>query len=268
MAATATNRDATDFYLAHDSNFSAGSMVTLDSTKSWTGWDSDYDEQTMTFGLKGTAVSEYGQLKTSLDAKVTNPYYNYDNPYYYDGTNSGIDESGSPDSLLGFSTAGFTDVLQYSGTGLQSGYKAKYVFFVHGSSTGSNLSASLNVTIGNNPVAFLDLDLTPGTVAQYWSTPSYTIDTSLTQTAKVSFTTRFESELWNESEGSTLAGMADFSSTITLTAIEVYDLNGNLVSNVGVVGSSGHVYAVPEPASFAALGVGLAALLRRRRKAS
>lgn len=51
----------------------------------------------------------------------------------------------------------------------------------------------------------------------------------------------------------------------------LYDAGGNLVSDYGLSSSSGYdfrngVQAVPEPASMAALGLGAAALLRRRRR--
>jgi hypothetical protein len=103
-------------------------------------------------------------------------------------------------------------------------------------------------------------------VSQYYSTAAYAIDTSLQQTADISLTTQFDIELDSDMDGMDFAGETDFSSTVTLTAIQVYDLNVNLVSTFSVAGASGTVYPVPEPASLAALGLGAVGLLRRRKK--
>ena len=63
------------------------------------------------------------------------------------------------------------------------------------------------------------------------------------------------------------SGTTDFSSTAVLSQVRIYDPSGQPVQGVTVTGASGHVYPspVPEPATFATLGVGLAAIMRRSR---
>lgn len=62
----------------------------------------------------------------------------------------------------------------------------------------------------------------------------------------------------------TAAVIAD--NTASLQGIPaIYDTNGNPVTGASVTSASGTNYAVPEPASMAVLGLGLAAFKRRRR---
>ena len=61
-------------------------------------------------------------------------------------------------------------------------------------------------------------------------------------------------------------GLADFSNTARLSAVHVLDASGNPVTNFTLTSASGHQYLqpVPEPATLAALGLGIAAIMRRR----
>ena len=61
--------------------------------------------------------------------------------------------------------------------------------------------------------------------------------------------------------------LADASHTLTVRGIEVFDTSGKPLTSVTVTSSSGFLYRpvpVPEPASLAALVVGIGVLLRRR----
>lgn len=268
----ATNLDLTESYAGFDSGFSStGAFVSSSATKSWSGQDSSGVQQEMTFNGFSSSQADYGRLRTKANATVGNTYYNPGNAPYYDGNaDVTVDEEGSPDSFLVAGSAGFTDLLSF-GQGAAAGYKAQYVFFIEGMASGDGISAILNAKIGNNATEEFLPDLSGGRVAQTVATQKYTIDSLRQQTAEVSFTTRFDASTFDYADGSTITGAADFSSTITLTAIYLYDANDNLVSNYPVTGASGTTYPgsqpVPEPATLAILGVGAVAMLRRRRKA-
>lgn len=244
---------------------STGASQTLSGSKSWTGLDSSYGTRTMTLQASASASAEYGRLRSGVSASLSNTYYNSDNAPYWNGTTT--DDEGSADTFLVAGRVGFSDPLSFGG-GAQASYKARYVFFVEGTASGEGVSANLRVTIGNNPFEYLDVDLSGGRVAQYWSTDAYTIGSSLNQMANVEFTTRFDATTYDYAlaDGSTVAGTANFTSTITLARIDVLDANGNLVQGIPIQGASNTIYATPEPGTMGALGLGTLLVLHRARR--
>lgn len=73
--------------------------------------------------------------------------------------------------------------------------------------------------------------------------------------------------------GSTYSGraLANFGNTAVLTSMQAYDMNGNLIPNITISAASGTMYPlaaepVPEPGTLSLMGLGIAALLYRRRQ--
>ena len=270
-AVSAGNLDLQPGYFGYASDFSGtGGLVSAGATKSFTGRDSSEATQTMTIVGSASAQADFGRIRNRASATLTNTYYNPTNLAYFDNSRTPKDDdAGSPDAHYVVASTNFTDPLVYGGTAA-AGYRAQYRFFVTGTSSGSNVGGFLNVGIASNANESFTADLTGGLTAQYFTTQKYAIDGNLRQTASVSFTTAFSADMRELPEGSDVSGAADFASTVTLDAIFLYDLNDNLVSGYTVTGASGTVYPtaapVPEPATMAVLGLGAAALLRRRRK--
>lgn len=266
----AGNTDLQPDYFGFASDFSAtGGLVSTSGAKSFTGMDSSGIEQTMTLAGAATAQSDYGRLRARANASLTNSYYNPDNtPYFDTNRDPSVDDDGSPNSLYVAGFATFTDELIYGGTAA-AGYRASYRFFVTGSSSGGGVDAFVNVRIGSNANESFSADLSSGMTAQYFTTGKYAIDGNRRQTATASLTAQYRANTFELADGTDLTGAVDFSSTATLDAIYLYDGNDNLVAGYTVAGASGTTYPgspVPEPATIAALGLGAAAILRRRRR--
>lgn len=267
VANSAGNQAFTNGTLALDSNASSvGSFVSATTSRSFTGMDRNGDEQTMQFSGATSASVEFGRIHTAASGSLVNSYFNEENPFFWDGTT--VNEEGSPDNFRNVGLGSFTDVLTYGG-GARAGHDAQYVFFVEGNVTGDGINAFLGATIANTPRQFFDINPPVGRSGNYYATTKVPVGALTGQVAVIDFNAQFRAKPFELEDGSSVIGSGDFSATATLVAIEIYDENGNLVTDATAVGASGTTYAtirpVPEPASMAALGLGALALLRRRR---
>ena len=250
--------------------FGNGPSTPLAASKSFTGMDGTGATQTMAFS--GTCVNsaEYGTLHAYASAQLVNSYYNAKNTVYANGRGGVVDPNGSPDALASLGFSDFDDTLQFGGA-LQSGYQARYVFHVDGTNSGLGGFADLDVKIGSDPdEAFFST--TSGYFEDDWATTDHSINGQTPQHVHVQFSNQVVFNTYDGSlaDGGTYSGVSDFSATLSLTAIQVLDANGNPVSGVTVTSASGTKYPVnptPEPATVAALGLGALACVRRRKQA-
>ena len=249
------------------------SIVTSSVSKSFMGLDGAGNMQTMTFTGNSVSQSDYGRLHVMTTESLLNSYYNPANSPYVASNGDINDPNGSPTILFGLGRANFSDTLQYGGA-LQSGYMARYIFHVDGTNSGTGSSVGLTVEVDQNPSdTFINYD--SGFIARDWATSDFAVNGSSPQKINVFFqaTDRFDTNTLMD--GMDYNGAADFSSTLTLAAIELVDQNGQLVSGWTVTSASGTQYntiqgsVVPEP-GLLALCVGIggfgAGLLRRRSK--
>ena len=217
----------------------------------------------MNFIGETRSSADFGRLKVFTTGVVTNNYYNASNPIYYNSTTGVTNPNGSPESLISLGFAGFNDTLQFGGS-LQAGYKARYVFHVDGTNSGNGYFAGMAVNIAGNDESFFALN--PGYNNEIWATQSYDIDGINPQQINVQFSNQFVCDTWLYADGATVSGTSDFSSTLVLDRIEVVDAQGNVVTDgITVTSASGTIYAVPEPASCAVLGLGVLGFLKRRK---
>src|SRR5262249_11652980 len=151
-----------------------------------------------------------------------------------------INANGSPDSLTSLGFAIFNDTFQYGGA-LQSGYKARYIFHVDGTNSGTGALADLAVNVDNNPGdAFFSIGR--GSFKQDWVTSDYLINGIAPQALNVQFSDQVVFDTFNLNDGQNYSGTSDFSSTLTLAGIEVVDGNGNPVSGWTLTSGSGTEY--------------------------
>ena len=217
-----------------------GAPVSTSYSTSFSGMDGAGQTQTMTFSGSASGSAQYGQLRASASGTVTNTYYNPNNP------------SGTPTGFLIQGLGSFEDTLQYGGA-LQSGYQARCIFHLDGTVSGADAAPYLNVTIAGQSQEFTTAQT--GELSLDWATTDVPINGQTAQQIIVDFSTDFSLDLSDGSipDGSNVSGMAQFSDTLTLTAIEVVDANGNPVSGVTINSDSGTAYpmGVPEPGTYA-----------------
>ena len=261
------------FIYSLDDKHASGATVSASATHSFTGLDSAGHSQTMDFSGNTVATAEYGRLHSFTTGAVFNSYYNAANTDYANHDAQLNDPNGSPGYLCSLGFAVFDDTLQYGGA-LQSGYRARYIFHVDGTNSGTGTLADLSVQIAmDTPESFFAGD--PGFFAADWVTQDHPVNGVTPQQIHVQFSNQVVFDVNLLAQGQDYSGTSDFSSTLTLTGIELVDANGNLASGWTVTSASGTQYraiqgvAVPEPGTFALLlvsGVAGAGLLRRRRK--
>jgi hypothetical protein len=267
VTATTGSVAALDAHSANDN-----STVSASATHSFTGLDRAGQTRTMTYTGNTVATADYGSLHSYTSGSLTNSYYNATNPSYSDTNGNVINPSGSPAGLVALGFATFNDTLQYGGA-LQSGYKAKYIFHVDGTNSGTAALADLDVTVGSNPSeTFFAGDVGP--FAADWVTQEYAINGVTPQQIHIQFSDQVNLFTPDLTDGQNYAGISDFSSTLKLTGIQVVDSTGNPVSGWTVSSASGTRYplavSTPEPSVTALLlGLGLPAsllALRHRRR--
>ena len=242
-----------------------GAPVSAAASRSFAGLDRGGATRTMDFSGTAQASAAYGRLRASMSVSLDNSYYNDANPVFYDGGE--VNPNGSPDDLAALSFAGFTDRLQFGGEAL-AGYTARYVFYVDGTKTGDESNVAILARIGANPLQVLFSRNPGGFYGEYLATDSYPIDGTFAQTASFDFTVQRTLRPRLMEDGASAHAAADYSATALLAEVQVYDASGRRVTNVTAVGDSGTAYntqPVPEPACLAALVLGAAPLLRRRK---
>ncbi|HRK21107.1 MAG TPA: PEP-CTERM sorting domain-containing protein [Fimbriimonadaceae bacterium] len=241
-----------------------GGVTSAQMDQTWTGLDRNGAEQEMRFQGQTLTQSAFGRLKSYTAGTVTNSYYNENNPKYFDWDTGTYDPEGSPTGLVSLGFAGFNDTLHYGGT-LEAGYRARYIFHIEGQSVGYGTFASLSVSIANNPYedAFF---IGAGNYNEIWATQTYEINGITPQDINVQFSSQFVLNTHEVDDGTTASGVANFSSTVTLTGVEVVNANGELVGGWTLTSASGTNYPVPEPGTMAAVTIGLVSFARRRAK--
>jgi hypothetical protein len=247
-----------------DGNYSTvGAPVNASGSQSFGGSNSNGDFDTMTFSGTGFASAQYGQLKTSASGELENAFYNSDNPWYWNSNTNELNEDGTPDVFISAGQATFNDTFTYSNYG--PAVTVNFFYQVSGTFTGEEVYHSLYVSNdGDSDYIYLDT-FQGNSFNQTWVTKNFSIGDGVLDHSTNSLSSFLvQPEFYPD--GSLISGTANFSSTITLTGMELRDANGALVNGWSMSSASGTVYPVPEPASMTILGLAALAAFKRKRK--
>ena len=232
-----------------------------------TGLDQNGDTQTMSISGSAIAQGDYGFLRTSAQGSLQNAFYNPANEPFYDSLTETAGNPGVPDVLNLFGFASWTDSLRVGSTA--TNYYSTWIFNITGNNSGDSAFAftSFRSRIGNNPSeGFFFGDTGPIStivrVSQY-------IQGNTPESVNFTLFSAFQPQTQLISGGATATGMSNFSNTVRLTGIEIRESpTGPILNNVSITSDSGFQYSVvPEPASMTILGLGLIAMLKKRKKA-
>ncbi|QYK53114.1 MAG: PEP-CTERM sorting domain-containing protein [Fimbriimonadaceae bacterium] len=242
----------------------SGNPVTSNSNKSFSGLDSNGQQQTMTLNSSAFATAQYGILKSSAQATINNPFFDSGNPWYWNPETSEVNENGVPDYFLVAGTSSYSDVFTY--TGLGAGFTVNFFYHVDGIMQGDTAYNVLRVT--NNGITE-NFDVEPGAngvVSQTFVTQRYTPNANSQIIHSTSLTSGVSARVYEMDEGVNIVGNSNFANTVSLVGMVAYDAQGNIASGWSFSAGSGATYPVPEPASMSLLALGAVAALRRKKK--
>lgn len=264
---------------------STGQQVTATGSHSFTGLDSQGNQQTMTLSGTGMASANadpnnpgYFALHAYAQGTLTNPYYNANNPKYFDPTDNTNNPNGSPQYLQVVGQAVWQDTLILSPSDGVVGIR--YVFGWDGKFTDySHAYTYLAFNAGDNGTVFFNQN---GETGGSWATPEWQVTGPM-----IGLSGNFGAVMGVNTdpiytpEGVDVNATANLSDTLTLTGIQLLDANGNQINGAYYTTDSGLHYnvlggiygtnAVPEPGSVALI-VGISVVsagigLRRKRRA-
>jgi len=247
-----------------NANYSGtGSAVTASTNKNFSGFDSWGDPQTMNINSTSFATAEFGILKSSASATITNPFYSSDNPWYWNPGTSQIQTNGVPDFFLIAGTSSYSDVFTY--TGLGAGFTVNFFYHVDGTLTGDTAYNTLWVT-NNGVTEYFDVEADEnGNVDQVFVTHKYAPNANSQISHTTSLTSGISARLYELDEGVNIVAESNFANTVSLVGMVAYDASGNVASGWSFTAGSGATYPVPEPTTMVILGIGALAALKRRK---
>lgn len=251
---------------SHSGN-NTGAYVETSGSATFNGLDAAGDPSTMSFSGSASAKTSYLKHHLAASGHVSNVTYNPENPPYY-LTGEPVNENGMPTFLAAYAQSEYEDVLTYA-TGFNQAYRTDFYFHITGSFEGTHMSHSIFVEFGGQSdytIFHSPADGLGSTISTTWATrkfdviPGQPIVYSSTSLAQFNLQTPYSTG------GGDYSGIANFSNTVTLAGINLYDENDNLVSNWSLTAGSGTNYPIPEPAipAFFALGMLYATGGRRR----
>lgn len=248
-------------YQASDS----GAAVSAAGVRDFSGLNQEGSEATMSFQGSASASAAYGRLRTQAYGRVENAFYNEENdPFNFD---THYDPDGTPNVLNSHGQATYTDEFTYSDA--SAAVTVNFFFKITGNFTGLNASHSVRVNFnGQSDYIHISPVVDPLGVDHLWATKMFTLTANTPLEHSVTVLTQFNLDTQSYNEGD-YESSADFSNTVTMEGMELYDGDGVALTGWSLSSGSGTSYPlspIPEPGTVSLLMLGGAALLRLKRR--
>ncbi|MCB0825883.1 MAG: PEP-CTERM sorting domain-containing protein [Armatimonadetes bacterium] len=246
-----------------DGGFANGGTISSSWSGTFDGFDGDFNTDTMTYSGGSQATAQYGYLRSSAWSTLDNSFYNSENPWYYNPTTGDVNPDGTPDWFFSVGQSRYEDVFTY--TNIPAQVQVDFWFHVSGTFNGDGYHSIYVTADGDSDNLFLT-GFDGSVINQTWVTKKFVVGAdqmlnhSTTILSQVDYQTQFNPEHAN------LSGNVDFDSTVYMSAMHVYDMDGNLLTDWTMTSASGTTYPVPEPATLIGLATLSGLALRRKAK--
>ncbi len=243
---------------------SAGVPVAAYGSATFSGIGRDGEAATMTFTGSSSASSGFGRMHTYATGSIQGSYYNPENPEYYNTPSGFVNEEGTPDQLIAYGQAAYSDTFTYTNT--SAAVTVNFLYQISGAFLGDSGYHSVYVEF-NGQSDYIILSPQDGNlINQTWATQQFDILLNVPNTHRATTLSQFDFRPEYHQDGQDYSGTVDFASTVTLMGMELRDSEGNLVTGWSLDAASGTIYPIPEPSALILSALGALALAGRRRR--
>ncbi|MBX3740306.1 MAG: PEP-CTERM sorting domain-containing protein [Akkermansiaceae bacterium] len=241
-----------------------GAPVSAYGSATFNGIDRNGDDATMTFTGSSSASSGYGRMHTYASGSVQGSYFNPENPEYYNSPSGFVNEEGTPDQIIAYGQAAYSDTFTYTNT--SAALTVNFLYQVSGAFLGDAGYHSVYVEF-NGQSDYILLRADDGNfINRTWATQPFNILLNEPNAHRATTLSQFDFRPEYHQDGQDYSGTVDFSNTVTLVGMELRDGNGNLVTGWSLNAASGTTYPIPEPSALVLSALGTLALAGRRRR--
>jgi len=243
---------------------SVGAPVDASGAATFSGIGRDGEAATMIFTGSSSARSSFGRMHTYATGSIEGSYFSSENEEYYNSPTGWVNEAGTPDQLIAYGQAVYSDTFTYTNT--NAAVTVNFLYQISGALLGDAGYQSVYVEF-NGQSDYIILTADDGnSINQTWATQPFNILSNEPNSHRATTLSQFDFRPEYHEDGGSYSGTVDFANTVTLVGMELRDIDGNLIDGWSLDAASGTNYPIPEPSAIALSVVGAIALAVRRRR--
>lgn len=246
-----------------DGGFAGAGTKTSEWSGSFYGFDRDFNSDTMNYYGGSHATALYGHLRSRAYSFLDNSFYNSENPWYFNADTGEVNLDGTPDQFFSVGQSRYVDVFTYMN--IPAEVQVDFWFRITGTFDGNGTHSV--IVNADDDFDLLVLSGNNGSVInQTWVTKKFVVGADQVLNHSVVSVSQVVHETQFNPDHSNLQGNVDFDATVSMSGMNVYDMDGNLLSGWTMTSASGTTYPVPEPATLIGLATLSAFALRKKSK--